>query len=358
MRKSKTLYLVFTSLLLCSCNSEHIIDKLTMVLTASYDLNDNKIENNVLIGEYTEQDKTNIIFRKTTSNNNYEIITHLNTQMNKPIAYGQMRMILFGQAFARKGIGDVINILSRDAEISSHLQLAVSSDKPEDIMRATIETHDPLYLMRMIEQNYINENLPNVNLHTHVFNYYGQGQDIYIPTFKLTPNESVEIDGIALFKKDKDVHHLSIDECIWLKLLLQNAKSGTFAMTKEHNENILIHIDSSKNKMKLIQSNPQLIIQDRLKINASIKNISEEIPIRKKQQLDELEKELEEYVRNNIEKLTKKLQSLKVDPVGFGRFTRSRDRKWNENEFYRQYDKQFTFNLDVEIKLNQIGTED
>jgi hypothetical protein len=51
----------------------------------------------------------------------------------------------------------------------------------------------------MIEQNMRNGNLPLMNLHESLFNYYGEGRDMFLPYFKIDHGEVI-IDGLALLE--------------------------------------------------------------------------------------------------------------------------------------------------------------
>lgn len=150
-------------------------------------------------------------------------------------------MVIFSKAYAEIGIGPVISGFCRDPKIASRIQMGVTDKEASKLMDIANKAQESLYLMRMVDQNILSGNLPKMNFKHLLFNYYGEGRDIFLPYFTVESG-SVKIDGLALFKDDKFVTKVSIREAFLLKLLTDSSRNGSLLMPmKEGNDNSTIH---------------------------------------------------------------------------------------------------------------------
>lgn len=158
------------------------------------------------------------------------MIPLLNLKSYNPIKYGQMRMMLFGADYATHNIGPILKFLAQDVSISGNLNLGVSKNKASELLTASIPSHDPLFLMKMINQNSDTANLPHTDLQTTLYNFFDEGRDTYLPLLSWDADKKPQIDGIVLFKDDKDgklISQKGNEDALWLKMLVENSKMVT-----------------------------------------------------------------------------------------------------------------------------------
>ncbi|SDO88877.1 germination protein, Ger(x)C family [Paenibacillus sp. yr247] len=363
-RKKWSCYLFFfaMSMLLTSCNNSQVINQIELVQTAGFDLDNQTVLSSALIGEYKEKEKTNVKLLKTISNNSYNMIPLLNLKSNNPIKYGQMRMMLFGADYATHNIGPILKFLAQDVSISGNLNLAVSKNKASELLAATIPAHDPLFLMKMINQNSDTANLPYTDLQTTLYNFFDEGRDTYLPLFSWDADKKPQIDGIVLFKDDKDgklISQKSNEDALWLKMLVENSKNGNFMFPLEDAKNdnekyAFVQIIESKTNFTPIPTKAVSQQLYGLDININVKlQIKGTLPITENNQLQTM---LETYISKELEHFIQSCLSANIDPVGFGSFLRSKTRGWNASEFYEVYPSMKT-NVITKVQIVKAGIQ-
>jgi spore germination protein len=352
---------LFSCVFVVGCSSnQQIINKIQLVQTAGYDKIGDRSLCSVITSNYTEKGKVSSQLLLTNSDSSFDMIPRLNTKTSKTIQYGQMGMVIFSKAYAEMGIGPVIGGFCRDPKIASRIQMGVTSMEASKLMAVANKAQESLYLMRMVEQNIQSGNLPSVNFKHILFNYYGEGRDIFLPYFTVESG-SVKIDGLALFKQDKFVTMVSIREAFLLKLLTDSSRNGNLLMPmKGGNDNATIHdyvlmkSIASKVHYHYNTSTPDPVVDIALKVRVMVKDIPTWLKFDTKEQMDEFEQQLGNYLEKEVQDFIALCQSKKVDPIGLGDFVRSRSRSWNEKEFYAAY-PQLRTHVTVKLSVEQSG---
>ncbi|OMF63978.1 Ger(x)C family spore germination protein [Paenibacillus sp. FSL R5-0766] len=366
-RIGRILLILMVIFLLSSCKDTSIINKISLVLTSAYDLQDNHIHNSVLIGEYSDKDKSDVRLMEIDSSNNFDVVSRMNMQSKEPIEYGQLRVMVLGEIYARHGIGNILHILSHNTKVSRRMQLAVAEGKALDIIKASMPFQDPLYLMKLIEQNANYANLPHSSLHQTLFQYFSKGQDIYLPRLTLNEQQKIELDGLVIFRGELATLQINEEEGLCLKLLTENAKNGKFlvpvtdvpnltqSVPKEPHYALLKILSSS---VKHRSSDPQSKTLDTsIRISASVIKDSQNDFLLSGNDMKALEYEIQQHMEEKINRLVQKFQSEHVDPVGFGDYVKSRTRQWNSQTFYKNYSA-MDIRLHVDLHLIQDGIQE
>ncbi|MBA2940932.1 Ger(x)C family spore germination protein [Paenibacillus sp. CGMCC 1.16610] len=343
----------------CSSNQQ-IINKIQLVQTAGYDKVGDRSLCSVILTSYIEKGKASSQLLLTESDSSFDMIPRLNTKTSKTIQYGQMGMVLFSKTYAEMGIGPVISGFCRDPKIASKVQMGVTDKEASKMMEVANKAQESLYLMRMVEQNVQTGNLPKMNFKYLLFNYYGEGRDIFLPYFNVERG-SVKIDGLALFKQDKFVTKVSIREAFLLKLLTESSRNGNLLMPmKADNDNSTIHdyvlmkSIASKANYHYNTSASEPIVEIGLRVRVLIKDTPSWLHLNTKEQRDTFERQLGSYLEKEAQDFIALCQSKQVDPIGLGDFVRSRTRTWNEKDFYATYPKLRT-QVTVHLSIEQSG---
>ncbi|MCM3626538.1 hypothetical protein M3194_04045 [Paenibacillus glycanilyticus] len=342
-----------------------MIDQIELVQTAGYDMDDQKVLTSILIGDYSEKEKTRVKLLTTTSNNSYDMIPLLNFKTNNPIEYGQMRMMVFGEDYAQRNIGPILKFLGQDVSISGNLQLAVANNKAAELLAATIPAHDPLFLMDMILQNSDKANLPHSDLQSILYNFYDEGRDVFLPHLSLDKDKNALSDGIVLFKDGsggKLVQHKGNKEALWLKMLLENGKNGTLELPMEDVNNkrepfafmqIVTSKASFKNKTTMIGTQPSYAVDVKLTAKVVLKGIPDQ---NSGADGTLLQTKLEKYISDELEQFIRFCCKAGIDPVGFGSFFRGKVRGWSASEFYAAYPSMKS-NVTANVQILKSGTQ-
>lgn len=346
--------------LLSACGDPRIINRIELVETVSYDYAGDGIKSSILVDRYKEKAQAEVKLITTLSNSNYDIIPRLNTKSNNTVEVGQLGMVLFGKKYSEGGIGSEIESLNRDPKISSRLQFGVADRDATEMMKVIEKCQSPFYLSEMVDQNIKNGNLPAMNLHVHLFNYYGEGRDLFLPYFIVERGEA-KIDGLALFKDDRMVTVIGIRDAFLLKILHRNSKNGSHLVPLEGQASepkskafVLLRNVHSSAEYGMIRRSPTPSVHVRLKLEAEIQDVPDSIRLNSEKHLARLEDAISAYFQREIERLIALFQANRVDPIGLGDFVRSRSREWNPQAFDKIYPTLNT-TVSVDFKIVQHG---
>ncbi|MGM0878945.1 MAG: Ger(x)C family spore germination protein [Bacillota bacterium] len=361
MYRRKIFLVIILCAVLSACVDQKIVNEIVLVHAISFDTVSNGIKSAALIAHFKEQGKTELQVLHTESNSNNGTLPRLNTRTKDPLERGQLRMVLFGKTLAEKGTGTEIHNLLRDPKISSRLQLGVADGDASELLEIIQKSQEPIFLSDMIEQNMRNGNLPLMNLHESLFNYYGEGRDMFLPYFKIDHGEVI-IDGLALFRSDQNIIEISMKDAFLLKMLIQNSKNGNYmvpvagkASNKQGEDFILLRSMHSKANYIVNKVNPIPSISIRLKLETDLQDVPDWVDLRSEEQLTQLEKTMGSYFKTEIEKFLLLLKENKVDPVGLGDLVRSRSKEWSAQDFEKIY-QEIETTVSVQVKIVNTGS--
>lgn len=361
MYRRKFFLVIFFCAILSACSEQNIVNEIVLVHAISFDTVSNTLKSSALISNFKEQGNTELQVLHTESNSEKGILSRLNTRTKDPLERGQLRMVLFGKTPAEKGIGTEIHNLFLDPKISSRLQLGVADGEASELLVIIKETQEPFFLSDLIEQNMKNGNLPLMNLHESLFNYYGEGRDMFLPYFKKDHGEVI-IGGLALFKSDQMITEISLKEAFLLKMLIQNSKNGNYvvpvagkASTKQDEDSILLRSVHSTANYVVNKVNPIPSISIRLDMETELQDVPEWVDLKSEEQLIQLEKTMGSYFKTEIEKLLSLMKENSVDPVGLGDLVRSRSEEWSTQDFGKIY-QEIETTVSVQVKIVNNGS--
>jgi spore germination protein len=361
MNRRKIFLVIILCGVLTACADQKIVNEIILTHVISFDTVRNGIKSSALIAHFNEQGKTEIHVLHTESNSSKGALSRLNKRTKAPLERGQLRMMLFGKTKAEKGIEPEIHNLLIDPKISSRLQLGVVDGDASGLLEFIQKHEEPFFFSDMIEQNMKNGNLPLMNLHESLFNYYGEGRDMFLPYFKKDHGEVI-IDGLALFKSDQKITEISMKEAFLLKMLIQNSKNGNYvvpvagkASTKQDEDSILLRSMHSTANYVVNKVNPIPSISIRLDMETELQDVPDWVDLKSEEQLTQLEKTMGSYFKTEIEKLLSLMKENKVDPVGLGDLVRSRSKEWSAQDFENTY-QEIETTVSVQVKIVNNGS--
>lgn len=354
--------ITFLIILLCTfitaCGNQNVVNDIKLVQTVGYDAVENGVQTVAVIANYEEEGEAKLEFYVTESNSLFDSIPRLKTKLDFPVEYGQLRMALFGETFARKGIKAAIDSIYRNPKISLMMHFGVADRDALKILNIPENRRDPYFLSDMIEQNYRRGNLPLMTLHGINFNLYGEGRDFFLP-YITEERGKIKIDGIALFEDDKFKTTISIKDAFILKMLLGNSKNGSIMVpVKESDQKdddyFLMNSIRSKAKLKVISIGPPASVSIHVDLDVQVRDVPKWIDLTSEDQLTSLEKNIKDYLEKDIQNLVTLCKRNNVDPVGFGDLIRSKSYKWDARDFQTHYEALET-TVSVKVKIVQTG---
>ncbi|MDQ6598154.1 Ger(x)C family spore germination protein [Bacillus salipaludis] len=342
----------------CSFPRQKIIDDVQLPKVLGFDKVDNQYVGTALYSDYTGDEKeggSSILQGK--GRKSHLIKQSINAQSPKPLEIGKLNLVIFGKELAENGVSYFVKTVCRDPLIGSNMLVAVSEETAEEILMKNKDRNSN-YPYKMIEQNYRTQNVPIPTLQSFLFDFYGDGRDPSLPYLKINQKGNIEVNGLAVLKKDRLGLILNQKESFLYKILRGRVIRGQteFNIHKGQSEDsVILAILYGKNKKSIINKGSKSKVTFNITLNGMVKDFPDWLDLRKKQNNLLLKKQLEKQMKKDFEKLFVKFQMHQVDPLGIGDFARANSKKWNEKEFYEKVYPTISLDINLKIELSQAG---
>ncbi|WP_409250944.1 Ger(x)C family spore germination protein [Bacillus sp. SCS-153A] len=382
-RLSLLMGIIAASLLLSSCVETNYLEKQGLITGIGYDQSEekDKISGTLVYYQFNPAMK-NLSTVITGVGETSKGIRHgANLESDHNLVSGQLRVVLYGEEIAKKGISSLVDTLSRDASIGNMIFLGVGTPTAEEILSFQPKSQPAnmgTYLYNLFQANIKNETIPNPTLQEFMTRFGSVGKDAILPQIAII-QDKIGIDGFALFSDDRQVGVLDREKIFYVRSLMDQLKASsaevelpTEPFEKEIKE-AASSTEDEKHQEKLhfmldnIKSNHKIEVTDKSKPSFNIKlklesrilemtvpfNLSEAAVLKKVE--DVMAKAMEEKAM----KVLKEIQETGSDPIGFGSHYRaiSRDTKLTKEMWSEIYPKA-EFNLDIEMKIIRTGIID
>lgn len=282
---------------------------------------------------------------------------------------GKLKLTLFGEDMAKKGIFPLLDTQARDTRIPDLMYLAVGNPTAEEIL-STDEKElsvDPgQYLYDTIYNHTNDHNIPRKTLQDFLRIYYDVGQDNVLPIFKINDDMPKNVGG-ALFQGDKMVAEISNQEITYINLIQRTVKNKlhemklpieqfeTYIEPRRKGKSDVIKVAfvilKGKSKIKLTDVN-ELQYETNTTLKISLLEQSAGLLLADDQAIDIFEKEIQEQLEQEMDKILDKVQAHKSDPFGFGLMYKETKEGANitETEWQEKFPTiKVKFNIDVTL---------
>jgi len=349
---------VFVCILtLVGCARTKIVDKLSIIHVFGFDLDDNEnLIGTALYPEYTkskESDKSQYL--QETTDAVALLRSRMSTRTSTPVALSKIRVLVFGNEFAKTGISDVVERLLLTPQIATNIQIAVSTHSAKDTLSA-LKKRD-LTLADQIKQNMTGQQIPSMNLHVFLNHFYGEGMDPYVPMLTIDESDKIQVDRVGIFKDDKLKLHLNERETFVFSILEDYRTQAIHEITldeEDRTEVILIQGFRNKSKWEWVKDEQQLNLS--LKLTWTITHHPDRFNLENPHDLETIKRIIKKDIKKDIEELLNTFKETGVDPLGIGNIVRSQDRDWDETSFYEQYPN-LPINIEIQLKIIHSGLQ-
>ncbi|MEC0212237.1 Ger(x)C family spore germination protein [Paenibacillus ehimensis] len=315
------------------CVQTRVLERLGLVIAAGYDeAPGDKILGTSVLYEIDPgaRERSNVI--TSTAYTSKGLRYNNNAESRKKLTSGQLRVIVYHEDLARKGLTELVDTMLRDPEVGSAVYLAISKGRAYDLMTRRYPEISNIgeYLFQSIQHNVENEEMVSPILHEYIRDLYSPGKDPVLP-YIVQRNNEIILYGAALFRGDRMVATLPLREIFYLRLLREPFRSGmteiglspealrSIASPSKGQKQIYLVLDSVKSESRIRLTNakqPAFTVQ--VHMSGRLQEISSPVNLRNRQVIEVLEREASKAVQANTMAFIAKTQKLNVDPVGFG----------------------------------------
>ncbi|MCC3375459.1 Ger(x)C family spore germination protein [Cohnella sp. REN36] len=335
-------------LLLTGCSDQRILEKVGFIRTIAYDLagRDGAKLLKVTISIPKTKQEESIVY-SAVARTSKQARAIFDRQNNRRLVNGQLRQIVFGEALARDGIWSHLDAIMRDPSVGIHSHVVVAEGDTERMMTKKYEQGGTAgeYIDDLLRAESASRDIPHTNLHSFIRDYYDDGIEPVATILKELPN-SLMVDGLALFRKDRYVGRIQGVDKMYFGILRDSVHMGDLNMegVKMGEESVPISMSYIRSHRKIRFSSPKGLTQGkRLKVDIEIKLRGSMLEYYGQEPLDsvanqrKLEAGMSKYVAKKCQSLIGIMQRSKTDSIGLGQHVRNamhyRDWKkldWNE----------------------------
>ncbi|MEN6412048.1 MAG: Ger(x)C family spore germination protein [Veillonellales bacterium] len=318
----------------------------------------------------------------------------LNSVESRAANLSHNKIFIFGEEYAREGIGDVLGPLLRFREFRGSMFIMVVKD---DTAKNYINKNKPkleALPSRFYESMFLTSGETSYYLQTFLHDFYTRLKSggaspitalggIYSDSSPVEPatppnppgkaneytgslprqreeDNPAELIGTALFKQDKMVGTLTSNETRMLAILDNKFHKGFFVLEDPLMPNKSVHVNLRLGhgpEIKADSREGQAFITIDIFLEGEITSIPSGINYEQREYRTILEQEVSQVIRQDMLKMISKTQRLGVDPAGFGDHFRKNFATLPqfENAHWDQLYQQAEINVSVETKLRRSG---
>jgi len=357
-----SILLILTNLtLLCGCWNYQDIEKVLLVSGFAIDKNEQGDKYLVTVevidfemagkeakqsGKYVESEGTTI----------FDAVRNVINIVGKKMYWAHSNILIISQDIAKEGISPVLDLMFRDTEMREEMYVLISKEKTaQEVLKQELllsQTSSDNIQSMITNQKGVGL-APIVKVYELVDILEEEGISTVLPAIQLTKNsdkKTAELTGTAVFKSDKLVGFLNLDETRPFLFITNKIKKGLISVNEDSSnqmDNITLEIFTTKTKVEPKISDKKLTMNIEIKIEVALGELETSVDYIKKDKQDKLKKDAEAKVKASVEAVIKKVQNdFSTDIFGFGRITKA-----NKPSVWRSAKQEGT-NLFKDLKTN------
>lgn len=349
-------FLIGIVIFLSGCVETRILDELSITQGIGFDLaDDGKIIGTVVIPVYLKDrpPENNVVSGKADLEKS--IFQELQQTLATPITTGSLEILIFGEKLAKeKGILDLMDPFQRDPTIGRTMRLAVVEGEVKDFFEGDYGVRGNAYhINNLLKTGVENGNLPKTNFHRFLSDFKSIGKTPYIPILKKEKKDEIDLKGVGFFRYGKIVHQISMNESFFFKLLVDKHSHG-WQVVNSDGKKASIQSIKSKHKFRLTKPTPPYEVTVEINLEGIINEYTGGEKISHKS-IEKLEKAFEKKINEECLKLIEKFKELDIDPIGFGAFIKSADRKFDYKKWKDGGYKDLTVKIKANAEIQEVG---
>ncbi|MGE5573678.1 MAG: Ger(x)C family spore germination protein [Bacteroidota bacterium] len=303
----------------------------------------------------------------------FEAVRNLLSQSPRRPFWAHNRFIVVGEEFARKGIGDVLDLFRRDGESRLRVWMVVAKGaKASDLLQTEfeIERMPPEGAKGLLEAartglSTVGEDMLNDFLQR----LEGEGIDPIATRAEIVPRPqefdirgelkrekiggSLRLTGAAVFRNDRLVGWLNKPETRGFNWITGKVRSGIIVIEKPGEEGKFIGLEilRAKGAFKPEVRDGRVTVTVKVEAEANVGDIQGFIDLLKSPELwASMERRMATVIENEVLAAVAKAQELGSDIFGFGAELNRRDPKKWAGEFRDRWDEEFR-DIDVQVEV-------
>lgn len=353
--------IIIVSIMLSGCYERFPQEELAMIIGLGYDIEDKD-------SNYKYKDTSETFIFKGEKKIEHEVLSgksksiystehELQMRLGRKWVIGTELLYLIGEERARYGIKDLIDSQIRDPERKILAGIAVTKQPAESIYRL-----NPIALSTIAEDirgilNFakIDNFFPvNNNVSDFLEMYYQEGRKIVIPYMEMVEKE-VQITGLALFKEDKMVKQVKLDEARLINLLRNSGSNGYIGINLPEKNEYYEGYFKNKVKAKVSKLDNKLKYDVFVNLDGPLKVNTVDKKLINKKEVEHIQEVFSEKIQmdlmTEVEKMQKEYGTYWIDLGKYAVAKYGRKSDYASDKVFRDA----IIDVHVNVKISTIG---
>ncbi|NHN30668.1 Ger(x)C family spore germination protein [Paenibacillus agricola] len=309
----------------------------------------------------------------------FEALRRLTSKIGREVYLSHIRVIVIGEALARKGIAEVLDFLSRDHEIRTDFYMTVARESRAEEVLKILTPEEKIPANKMFSTLEVSQRnwavVSKVTIDNLLSNILSEGSNPVLTGIQVNgdpevgrnkqsvemtdPEVIIQYIGMAAFQKDKLVGWLNEDESKGLNYTLGKVKRTVINVACPQGGKVAVQLIRTDRKIKATVSEGEPTILIELKAEGNIGDVECQLDVTDVKALPEIQKEIEDSIHSKIQAVVNKSQQkLKTDILGLGEaLHRDQPKLWKQlKENWQQSFVDLHVDIEVNAKIRRIGT--
>ena len=322
--------IITNSIYFCGCWNYKDIEKSLIISGLAIDKNKTGdkylITVEVLDFEMGKEAKQGTRFIESEGKTLFDAVRNAINIVGKKLYWAHANIAIVSEEIAKEGLIPVLDFMYRDSEVRTEMNILISKEKTarELLMQEMLlsqASSDNIH--NMLDEQNTSGKFPNVLVYK-LINCI-ENENAVLPAVELKEilgKKTTVITSTAIFKDDKLIGYINIDESQALLFARNEIKGGLITFGIDNNDKtdkISLEIFKSKTKVKPNYVNNELTMDIDINVDASIAELQTSTDYISGKNFEKLKKSAEKDVKTSVENLIQKAQlEYNADIFGFG----------------------------------------
>lgn len=293
--------------------------------------------------------------------NIFSIIRGFTHEVSRKLYFSHNQIIVMGDELLKDGGEKYLDFFIRDHEARLSVLVFAAEGKASDILDIEPEiTKIPAFdISNLANMQTSTSQTVSIRLIDFVNTMASETQQPVLPVLKIkkcSVGEIVEISGTAIFKDNKKVAELDEIETRGYKWAVNKIDGGVLSVDTQTGT-IMIEIKSSKTKVvPKIKADGAITMEIKVDLEGNIGGVQDDIDLESLEAIVEIEKDTEEFIKEEIETTFKIAKKYESDIYGFGeKINKHKHKHWKD--FKDDWVKHFKeIELDIKVEVAILGS--
>ncbi|MNI28958.1 Spore germination protein B3 precursor [compost metagenome] len=312
----------------------------------------------------------------------YESLRKFNLTSSRSSYMGHIRVLVIGEALAREGLADTMDVFKRSREPRMDFYVMVARNNTAENVLNVLTPLDKLPANKLFnaldKSNKVSAKTVAVTLDRFIEDLLYEGKNPVLTgvevqgdaekggeksnTERTSPNARLRYESVAVFKRDKMVGWLDDSETVGYNFIINNVFKNTGHTKAEDGKWIVIEAlhSTTRRKVKFVNGEPEIFLDVTALCNVEEVQGTDRLDTEKI--IKRLEQKTEERIVGRMEQAITRINNrFNVDIFGFGQSIYRADPKaWARLQERKggDYLKTLPVHITADITINRVGTID